>query len=173
MKKFFVFTLVAFWAAFLVFANDPAEGYWVSYDEKSGKITAAWNFYVSPKGEMEGKIVYSPGCDDSTLAIGCKGMKAVKNFPLAGDLSKMKVLNETPWIFGLKKTGKGVWDQGNVIDCGEGKIYNCKITFTPADGKKFKKDTLVMRGSIGPLGRNQFWLRPDEDLMLKIKNSER
>lgn len=173
MKKIFVFAIFIFVAGLSVFANDPAEGHWVSYDEKSGKVTAAWNFYVNAKGEMEATIVYSPDCDDSAVAASCKNLKGVKNFPKAGDLSAMKILHETPWIFGLKKTADGLWDNGNIIDCGEGKIYNCKVTFCPADGKKFKADTLVMRGSIGPLGRNQFWLRPDGRIMEEIKKNAR
>ncbi|MBO7124025.1 MAG: DUF2147 domain-containing protein [Treponema sp.] len=172
MKRFLTFA-AALLAAAYVFAADPAEGYWVSYDDKTNEITAAWNFYVNSKGEMEARIVYSPQCDDTAVAERCSNLKGVKNFPVAGDLSKMKVLHETPWIFGLKKTSHGVWDGGNIIDCGEGKIYNCKVTFTPADGKKFKKDTLVMRGSIGPLGRNQFWLRPDSQVMESINKNKR
>ena len=173
MKRCLIFAALVFIAGHSIFAGDPAEGYWVSYDEKSGKVTAAWNFYVNNKNEMEATIVYSPDCDDSAVASSCKNLKGVKNFPKAGDLSTMKILHETPWIFGLKKTSSGLWENGSIIDCGEGKIYNCKVTFAPADGNKFKKDTLVMRGSIGPLGRNQFWLRPDAAIMEEIKKNER
>lgn len=171
MKRIFVFALAALFAAFAalpVFAGDPVEGYWTSYDEKTNEVTAVWNFYVNSKGEMEAVIDYSPKCDEAAIAVPCKNLKNVKNFPVAGDISKMKVLRETPWIFGLKKTAQGVWDGGSIIDCGEGKMYNCKVTFVPAGGK-YKADTLIMRGSIGPLGRNQFWLRPTPDLLEKVK----
>lgn len=160
MKKFFATALAALIASIPLFAADPAEGLWASYDDQSGKLTAIWNFYVTPQGEMQATIQSSPDCDDSAYALPCKNLKTPQNFPRSGELSKMKVLKETPWIFGLKKTAPGVWEGGNIIDCGAGKMYNCKVTFAPADGKKFKADTLIMRGSIGPLGRNQYWLRP-------------
>ena len=168
MKKFFVFAACAVVFSAALFAADPVEGYWTSYDEKTNEVTAVWNFYINSKGEMEAVIDYSPKCDEAAIAVPCKNLKNVKNFPVAGDISKMKVLRETPWIFGLKKTAQGVWDGGSIIDCGEGKMYNCKVTFVPAGGK-YKADTLIMRGSIGPLGRNQFWLRPDNSLLEKIK----
>ena len=160
MKKIFSLALIALAASMAIFAADPAEGRWASYDDKTGKLTAVWKFYVTPKGEMEAVIESSPDCDEAAFADACKKLKAPQNFPRPGELSKMKILKETPWIFGLKKTSDGVWEGGNIIDCGEGKMYNCKVTFAPADGKKFKADTLIMRGSIGPLGRNQYWLRP-------------
>jgi len=102
--------------------------------------------------------------------VACKNLNPGKNFPRQGDLSKMKIIKETPWIFALKKTASGVWEKGNIIDCGEGKMYSCKVTFTPADGGKFKVDTLIMRGSIGPLGRNQFWRRPDAEILKNVSN---
>ena len=163
MKKIFALAAFAFIANFALFAADPAEGLWASYDDKTNEFTAVWSFYLNANGEIEAVIVQSPQCDENALAEACKNLKVPKNFPRSGDISKMKVIKETPWIFGLKKTALGVWDGGNIIDCGEGKMYNCKVTFTPADGKKFKADTLVMRGSIGPLGRNQFWRRPAQD----------
>ena len=168
MKKFFVCALFAMTALAAAFAADPAEGCWASYDDKSGDLTAVWNFYINAGGDMEAVIVYSPQCDETAMAEACKNLKPGKNFPRQGDLSKMKIIKETPWIFALKKTAPGVWEGGNIIDCGEGKMYSCKVTFTPADGKKFKTDTLVMRGSIGPLGRNQFWRRPDAETMKNV-----
>ena len=85
----------------------------------------------------------------------------------------MKVLYETPWIYGLKKSADGIWDNGNIIDCGEGKKYSCKVTFQAADGDKYKVDTLIMRGSLGPVGRNQFWRRPDSECIKILKTRAR
>lgn len=66
----------------------------------------------------------------------------------------------TPWIWGLTQKSAGQWAGGNIIDPADGKVYKCKITFRAADGKKFKEDTLEMRGEIGMgIGRSQFWKR--------------
>ena len=35
-------------------------------------------------------------------------------------------------------------------------------TFHKADGKKYKEDTLEMRGEVGPFGRSQFWKAASE-----------
>jgi uncharacterized protein (DUF2147 family) len=52
----------------------------------------------------------------------------------------------------------GQWSGGNVVDPESGSMYKCRITFRPADGKRYKVDTLEMRGEIGlGIGRSQFW----------------
>ena len=170
MKKIITLLLIVGTFVCSVFAKDVAEGYWISIDEKTNSITAGWKFYVNAQGQMEAVIVFTPGCNSTTLADGCKDLKSVSDFPVKGELSKMKVLNETPWIYGLSKTAEGVWDNGSIIDCGEGKKYSCKVTFAPADGKKYKTDTLIMRGSIGPVGRSQLWRRPDAEIMETLKS---
>jgi uncharacterized protein (DUF2147 family) len=53
-----------------------------------------------------------------------------------------------------------VWSGGFVIDPSNGKIYKCKITWHPADGRKFPKEALEMRGEIGlGIGGSQYWRR--------------
>jgi uncharacterized protein (DUF2147 family) len=69
----------------------------------------------------------------------------------------------TPWIWGLDKKKSGEWAGGNIVDPGKGDIYQCKITFRKADGKKFSKDVLEMRGEVGlGIGRSQFWQKASE-----------
>jgi uncharacterized protein (DUF2147 family) len=64
----------------------------------------------------------------------------------------------TPWIFGLSPDRQsGQWKGGNVVDPNDGKMYGCEITFHPADSRRYRTDTLEMRGKIGPFGRSQFW----------------
>jgi len=169
MRKIIILMALLFTTCAAGFSKDLAEGYWISYDENSNEITAAWKFYINVRNEMEAVIVYSPGCDATTISQACKNMKPVQNFPVEWNSNGMKVLYDTPWIYGLKKVGEGSWDNGFIIDSGEGKKYNCKITFQPADGDKYKSDTLVMRGSIGPIGRSQFWRRPDSNTISTLK----
>ena len=57
-------------------------------------------------------------------------------------------------IRGAKKTeGKDVWEEGKILDPENGKTYTLRLT-PIEDGKK-----LEVRGSIGPFGRTQTWVR--------------
>ena len=57
-------------------------------------------------------------------------------------------------IRGAKKVeGKDVWEDGKILDPENGKTYGLKMT--PVEGGK----KLEVRGSIGPFGRTQTWVR--------------
>ena len=57
-------------------------------------------------------------------------------------------------IRGAKKAeGKDVWEDGKILDPENGKTYTLKLT--PIEGGK----KLEVRGSIGPFGRTQTWVR--------------
>ena len=57
-------------------------------------------------------------------------------------------------IRGAKKVeGKDVWEDGKILDPENGKSYTLKMT--PIEGGK----KLEVRGSIGPFGRTQTWVR--------------
>ena len=57
-------------------------------------------------------------------------------------------------IRGAKKAdGKEVWEDGKILDPENGKNYTLKLT--PVEGGK----KLEVRGSIGPFGRTQTWVR--------------
>ena len=57
-------------------------------------------------------------------------------------------------IRGAKKVeGKDVWEDGKILDPENGKTYSLKMT--PVEGGK----KLEVRGSIGPFGRTQTWVR--------------
>ncbi len=159
MKKIAFLCVLTVFAAVSLQAADKVEGYWKSIDEKTGKVTAEWRIYEK-NGGLFGEIIRVPDQDDTTLAVHCKG--PYKNFPVPGDVSKMTVIN-TPFIFGLRMKTPGQWEGGNIIDPGDGKMYQCKVTFRPADGKKFMTETLEMRGEIGlGIGRSQYWQRMNE-----------
>jgi uncharacterized protein (DUF2147 family) len=137
------------------FAADPAEGYWISVDDKGKKISG-WELYIL-NGNLCGKMVSAPGTPDNARASKCR--KSYRGFPLSGKVNEMPVIG-TPWIFGLTTERPGHWINGSVINPEDGKIYKCKMTFHPADGKRYKNDTLEMRGEIGwGIGRSYFWLK--------------
>ncbi len=158
VKKRILFALLALCCAIGAYAADPAVGLWKSVDEE-GKTTAAWRIYEKD-GRLFGEIVTVPNQRDETIASSCK--PSYKDFPVPGDVSKMKVTG-TPFIFNLKMKEPGQWADGNIIDPKDGKIYKCKITFHGADGKKYPVNTLEMRGEIGlGIGRSQNWIATDE-----------
>jgi uncharacterized protein (DUF2147 family) len=155
MKKIIAVCLCLVTAA-LCFAADPVEGYWISIDEKTNKPTAGWQIYVE-NGILYGKVLSVTNYEQEQRAFLCtKG--PYKGFPEAGDASTMPIIGPR-WIYGLKMDKEGAWSGGSIIDIETtGSLYKCKITFRPADGKKYLVDTLEMRGEIGlGIGRSQFW----------------
>ena len=155
-----IFLVILLLAAGICFAADPAEGFWISVDEKTGKDTAGWEIFVKD-GKLYGRILSLAGLSQSVKADQCKD--SYKGFPASGKVSEMNVVGTT-WIFGLIPDDKpGHWKGGNIIDPNDGSMYGCKIIFHPADGKKYKADTLEMRGTIGPLGRSQYWRKATRD----------
>jgi len=167
MKKHVAFLLFAL-VSIALYAADPVEGFWKSIDEETGKTTAAWRIYEKDS-VLYGEIVTVPNQDDATIAKDCKS--SYKGFPVAGEVNKMTVVN-TPFIFGLKKKSEGQWSDGNIIDPKDGKMYKCKITLRKADGKKFTKEVLEMRGEIGlGIGRSQYWERIDETEIASLRSN--
>ncbi|MDR3172187.1 MAG: DUF2147 domain-containing protein [Treponema sp.] len=137
-----------------LFAADPVEGYWVSVDDKTGKVTAGWEMYQT-EGKLYGKMLSVADFPQHAKAVYCKD--SYQGFPVAGKVNELPVVG-TPWIFGLMMEKPGQWSGGNIVDPQSGNMYKCKITFRPVDGKRFKSNTLEMRGEIGlGIGRSQFW----------------
>ncbi|MBQ7159940.1 MAG: DUF2147 domain-containing protein [Treponema sp.] len=143
----------------LAFADDPAEGFWISVDEKSGKETAGWQVFQDG-GKLCGKILSVANEPQDAKPTKAKG-KSYDNFMNGADVSTLTIVG-TAWIWGLQKKNEGAWKDGYVIDPNDGKRYKCEITFHKADGKKYPTDTLEMRGKVGPVGRSQFWKKADE-----------
>jgi uncharacterized protein (DUF2147 family) len=165
MKKYLLcFFIVAFISAF-VFATDSVEGFWISVDEKSGEQTAGWEIWQED-GLLNGKILAAADVTADETA-GGKG-KSYDNFQNGVDVNTVKVIGTT-WIWGLTKKNPGQWENGFIIDPENGSRYKCKITFHKADGKKYTKDTLEMRGELGPFGRSQFWHQATKEEALAIK----
>ena len=161
MRKIAFIVVVFVFVSGLCFAADPAEGYWISVDEKSGKATAGWEIYTSGN-QLFGRILSLADKPQNEKASKVKD--SYPGFPVSGKLSEMTVVG-TPWIFNLTLDKQpGNWSGGSIVDPTDGKIYKCKITFRPQDGKKFLKDTLEMRGEIGlGIGRSQFWQKATKD----------
>lgn len=159
MKKTLLLVLIFSLFCGFAFASDPVEGYWISVDEKTGKDTAGWHIWEE-NGQLYGKILSIAGKPQDTKS-GAIG-KSYDNFLNGADLGTVQVVGTT-WIWGLAKQSSGKWANGYIIDPESGSRYKCKITFHKADGKKYKEDTLEMRGEVGPFGRSQFWKRATKE----------
>jgi uncharacterized protein (DUF2147 family) len=154
MKRLLVSLVLLAGLVLPVFAADPVEGFWISVDDKTRKVTAGWEIYVEG-GKLYGRICSVAGYPQDAKAEVCK--ESYKGFPVAGKVNQMTVVG-TPWIFGLSLKQAGKWSGGSIIDPNNGDMYQCVITFHAADGKRYKVDTLEMRGEIGlGIGRSQFW----------------
>ena len=56
MKKIVTLFFTLFVVTGICFAADPVEGYWISFDEKTGKATAGWQIYTEG-GKLYGKML--------------------------------------------------------------------------------------------------------------------
>jgi len=156
MKKTLLLLTILSITVFSFAQNDPAEGYWLSIDEKTNKITAGWHIYQE-SGKLFGKIISMSEFPPGLNAERCKD--SYPNFPIAGKANQMPVIG-TPWIYNLSMQKPGEWSGGRIINPEDGKDYHCKIIYRTADGRKYKTDVLEMRGEIGlGIGRSQFWQR--------------
>jgi uncharacterized protein (DUF2147 family) len=161
MKKTVLLFGLALLLAGFCFAADPVEGYWLSIDDKTGRVTAGWEIYQEG-GKLYGKVLSTAEHGPDVKALACR--ESYQGFPVPGKVNEMIVVG-TPWIFGLVREKEGRWVNGNVIDPTDGNIYKCKIIFHSADGKKFTADTLEMRGEIGlGIGRSQYWRKTSREI---------
>ena len=161
MKKLLALITTALLCVGLCFAKDPVEGFWISYDEKTNEATAGWKVWVE-NDKVYGTILSTKGYPLDAKATGTKGKGPYDDFPQKGTMCEMTTVGTT-WIYDLTKTSEGNWSKGRIVDPSDGNRYKCKMTFHKADGKKFAKDTLEMRGEIGMgIGRSQYWLGATE-----------
>ena len=118
-------------------------GTWKSVDDKTGQPKS--QIVIADQGGLlQGRIdkLLRPGADPSALCVECKD--ALKDHRMIG----------LPIITGAKKAAdKEVWEDGKILDPENGKLYTLRLT--PIEGGQ----KLEVRGSIGPFGRTQTWLR--------------
>ncbi len=118
-------------------------GTWHTVDEKTGEI----------KSEI--RVTESGGTVTGAITkLLRKDVKQDQVCDQCTDDRKDKPLIGMQLIRGAKKAdGKDVWEDGKILDPENGKTYNLRLT--PIDGGK----KLEVRGSIGPFGRTQTWVR--------------
>ncbi|MDP1740374.1 DUF2147 domain-containing protein [Polaromonas sp.] len=125
------------------FAQMTPVGVWRNLDDKTGEAKAEIRI-VEAGGVLSGKI-------DKRIG---KDIKPDDSCDQCSDDRKDKPILGLEIIRGAKKAeGKDVWEGGKILDPENGRNYSLRMT--PIDaGKK-----LEVRGSFGPFGRTQTWVR--------------
>lgn len=118
-------------------------GLWKTIDDETGKAKSVILVYKY-ENELYGRIVMT--LDDNELPKDTwdKPNDRAENMP------------DQPYYAGLdmiwNMEAKGdKWAKGKICDPEKGKVYGCEISYDAARGE------LMVRGKIGPFGRNQFW----------------
>ncbi|WP_298933312.1 DUF2147 domain-containing protein [uncultured Ramlibacter sp.] len=118
-------------------------GLWRNIDDKTGEAKAEIRI-VEAAGILSGKL-------DKLLRKDAKPDE--KCGECSGD-RKDKPMLGLEIIRGAKKIeGKDVWEDGKILDPENGREYSLRLT--PIEGGK----RLEVRGSFGPFGRTQTWVR--------------
>ncbi|MDP2820510.1 MAG: DUF2147 domain-containing protein [Polaromonas sp.] len=125
------------------FAQMTPVGLWRNLDDKTGEAKAEIRI-VETSGVLSGKV-------DKRIR---KDIKPDDVCDQCSDDRKDKPILGLEIIRGAKKAeGKDVWEGGKILDPENGRNYGLRMT--PIDaGKK-----LEVRGSFGPFGRTQTWVR--------------
>ncbi|MDA3850635.1 MAG: DUF2147 domain-containing protein [Spirochaetaceae bacterium] len=130
-----------------LFAAEDVTGLWVSIDDETGDPSSISILYMY-QGQLFGRIIITyddenPGVvKDTYLAPGDRAELLVGDPYYAG----------LDFIWGLEDRGRR-WGRGRIMDPKKGKIYNSEIWLEDGD--------LILRGKIGPIGRNQTWFSVD------------
>jgi uncharacterized protein (DUF2147 family) len=118
-------------------------GTWRSIDDKSGEAKAQMRI-ADNAGVLNGRIekLLRPGADADARCTACSDER--KDQPMVG----LEIIRGA-----AKAEGKDVWEGGKILDPESGKSYALRLT--PIEGGA----KLEVRGSIGPFGRTQTWIR--------------
>jgi uncharacterized protein (DUF2147 family) len=124
-------------------AQTTPVGLWRNLDDKTGEAKAEIRI-TETAGALNGRI-------EKLLR---KDAKPDEKCDACKDDRKDKPTVGLEIVRGAKKAeGKDVWEDGKILDPENGREYNLRLT--PIDGGK----KLEVRGSFGPFGRTQTWVR--------------
>jgi uncharacterized protein (DUF2147 family) len=130
-------------ASSIAFAQVNPVGLWRNIDDKTGEAKAELRI-VESGGILNGRIEKRLAKDAKPDAV-CEECK---------DERKGQRMDGLEIIRGAKKAdGKDVWEGGKILDPENGREYTLRLT--PIEGGK----RLEVRGSFGPFGRTQTWVR--------------
>lgn len=118
-------------------------GHWQTFDDKTKEVKSQVHI-TEAGGVVSGKVekLLRKDAKQDAVCEACSDDR--KGQPMLG----LEIIR------GAKKAdGKDVWEGGKILDPENGKNYTLRLT-PIEDGKK-----LEVRGSIGPFGRTQTWVR--------------
>ncbi len=142
MRTLLVLTTAALLSTLALAQNTPV-GKWHTMDDKTKEIKSEITI-TEAGGALSGKVskVLRKDAKPDAVCEECKDER--KGKPMLG----LEIIR------GAKKDAStDVWAGGKILDPENGKEYTLKMT--PEDGGK----KLAVRGSIGPFGRTQTWVR--------------
>jgi uncharacterized protein (DUF2147 family) len=118
-------------------------GLWRNVDDKTGEAKAEIRIAESA-GVLSGMIATRLGKDVKPDDVCDKCSDDRKDKPILG----LEIIRGA-----RKAEGKEVWEGGKILDPENGRNYTLRLT--PVEGGK----KLEVRGSFGPFGRTQTWVR--------------
>ena len=139
----YVCFFIAFLFATIVNATENIAGLWTTVDDESGEEKSVVQIYEY-EGKYFGRVVKLFKNVDKK-AVGIKGTPKIVGLDI---------------IWNLEASGDK-FKSGKILDPAKGKIYSSEAWVE--DGN------LILRGKIGPFGRNQTWIK-NNDTSLKIEN---
>jgi uncharacterized protein (DUF2147 family) len=141
MSKYIIAALLA--AAGSAWAQATPVGLWRNIDDQTGEAKAEIRISENA-GVLSGQIVKRLAKDAKPGAV-CEECK---------DERKGQPIEGLEIIRGARKAeGKEVWEGGKILDPENGREYTLRLT--PIEGGR----KLEVRGSFGPFGRTQTWVR--------------
>lgn len=123
-------------------ANFSPVGLWRNIDDKTGQPKAEIRITANAAGVLTGVVEKALITTSELTCTLCTDDR--KDKPKLG----MEIIRGA-----AKLDGKDVWEGGKVLDPENGKNYTLRMT--PVEGGS----KLEVRGSIGPFGRTQTWIR--------------
>ena len=143
MVKHYLTLIVFMSAAGVSFAQMTPVGNWQTIDDKTHEVKSEI-LITDTAGALSGKVTKLLRKDAKQDAVCDECTDDRKGKPMLG----LEIIR------GAKKAeGKDVWEDGKILDPENGKTYTLRLT--PIEGGK----KLEVRGSIGPFGRTQTWVR--------------
>lgn len=138
IKNLLFVTLILFFAQTIF--SQTVFGVWKTIDDKTGEPKSHVKIYEKD-GKVFGRVIKLLPAATTDVCIDCPG-----------DLNG-KSLYDIDILWDLQKDDDE-YDDGEIVDPANGKVYSCKIYL---DGK----DKLIVRGYIGFsfIGRSQTWYR--------------
>lgn len=125
-------------------AQMTPEGLWRNVDDKTGEAKAEIRIKADGQGVLSGVLERRLTKDAKPDDVCKECSDDRKDKPLLG----LEIIRNA-----RKADGKDQWEGGKILDPENGRNYTLRLT--PIEGGK----KLEVRGSIGPFGRTQTWIR--------------